>query len=112
MSFLLISVVHWLGCESTNVDNIVTHKNIFVLVLRSRGTNPESPAVPWARPPRQGTMLKTLTFLSHVLLGQASSGAPSRCGRHVVRAVACLRLCDRHVHQARALIARAEMWVT
>src|SRR5215510_15884790 len=33
MSFLLISVVQWLSCEFTNLDNIVTHKNIFVLVL-------------------------------------------------------------------------------
>jgi len=33
MSFLLISVVHWLGCESANLDHIVTHKSIFVLAL-------------------------------------------------------------------------------
>jgi hypothetical protein len=34
MSFLLISVVNRLGCESANVDNILTYKKIFVLALR------------------------------------------------------------------------------
>ena len=34
MSFLLISVVNRLGCESANVDNILTYKKIFVLELR------------------------------------------------------------------------------
>src|SRR5262249_11050055 len=33
MSFLLISVVNKLGCESVNVDTILTHKKIFVLAL-------------------------------------------------------------------------------
>ena len=35
MSFLLISVVNRLGCESANVDNILTYKKIFVLELRT-----------------------------------------------------------------------------
>src|SRR5262245_60322640 len=35
MSFLLISVVNRVGCESINEDNILTYKKIFVLVLRS-----------------------------------------------------------------------------
>jgi hypothetical protein len=35
MSFLLISSVNRLGCESANVDNILTYKKIFVLVLRN-----------------------------------------------------------------------------
>ena len=36
MSFLLISVVNKLGCESVNVDTILTHKKIFVLALSTR----------------------------------------------------------------------------
>src|SRR5262249_42684295 len=39
MSFLLISVVNKLGCESVNVDTILTHKKIFVLALSGRVGN-------------------------------------------------------------------------
>ena len=35
MSFLLISVANRLGCESVNVDKILTYKKIFVLALRT-----------------------------------------------------------------------------
>jgi len=33
MSFLLIRRVNRLGCESANVDDILTYKKIFVLAL-------------------------------------------------------------------------------
>jgi hypothetical protein len=49
MSFLLISVVNRLGCESANVDNILTYKKIFVLALRTvrtSSTNPHDETVP------------------------------------------------------------------
>ena len=36
MSFWLISAANRLGCESTNVVNILTYKKIFVLALRRR----------------------------------------------------------------------------
>ena len=38
MSFLLISVANRLGCESVNVDDILTYKKIFVLALRKART--------------------------------------------------------------------------
>jgi len=55
-----------------------------------------------ARHTRRVTILTTLAFFSLDLPRPSSPGSTSLCGRPSVRAVACLRLYDKHVQQARA----------
>jgi len=59
---------------------------------------------------RRVTMLKTLAFLSLAFPGHSSPGSMYRCGRSSVRAATGLRLCDRHMHHARAWLHGRTLW--
>ena len=56
MSFLLISMVNTLGCESINVDNILIYKKIFVLALS--GASDKS-VIQLAASPQEGCLWRS-----------------------------------------------------
>src|SRR5947209_12517480 len=65
------------------------------------GRSPETPAGAMGVANAAGGRAQSLACLSLALPGLSSPSAPSLCGRLWVRAVVDLRLCDRHVQQAR-----------
>src|SRR5262245_43943058 len=83
MSFLLISVVNGVGCESINEDNILTYKKILVLVLRSPAYSCGFDRSPLISLPRTAMdSLARSTLLISKRTDVASPDIETRCSRN------------------------------